>query len=115
MGVSFKLVLSVLSIYCPTLLCVLVLLCNADPNVVVMDRQEFEGSAYQRVYQYIRRNAARLNLDRFFYNFGSVEGDCANCLEIILRYIYHRSLISGGLAQSTQHVESCHALNLYSV
>ncbi len=56
----------------------------SDPNVVLMDRQEFESAAYQRVYQYIRRNIAGLNLDRFFYTSGSVEGDCANCLEIIL-------------------------------
>ncbi len=65
---------------------------SADPNVVVMDRQEFEGSAYQRVYQYMHRNAAGLSLERFFYTLGSVEGDCTECLDIILRYVSHPSI-----------------------
>ncbi len=52
-----------------------------------MDRQEFESATYQRVYQYIQRHIAGFNLDRFFYTSGSVEGDCANWLEIILTYV----------------------------
>jgi len=49
-----------------------------------MDRQEFESAHYQRVYQYLRRHAGNINLDRFSYT-GSVEGNPANCLEIILQ------------------------------
>jgi len=55
-----------------------------DPFKVVMDRQEFESVHYQRVYQYLRRHFGNVNLDRFSY-IGNVEGDPANCLEIILR------------------------------
>ena len=54
-----------------------------------MDQKEFESYSYQRVYQYIRRNMARSNLDQFSYIPGTVEGSCSNCLEIILTYALH--------------------------
>ena len=52
---------------------------------IVMDKEEFESEAYQRVYQYLRRHVARTNLDRFSYAKGSVEGSPDDCLQIILR------------------------------
>ncbi len=52
-----------------------------------MDQTEFKSAAYQRVYQYIKNYAERQNLDKFKYAQGSVEGDRASCLEVILSYV----------------------------
>ena len=57
---------------------------SPDAFKVVMDRQEFESAHYQRVYQYLQRHAGNINLDWFSY-IGNVEGNPANCLEIILQ------------------------------
>jgi len=57
---------------------------SPDAFKVVMDRQEFESAHYQGVYQYLWRFVGNINLDRFSYT-GSVEGNPANCLEIILQ------------------------------
>ena len=56
-----------------------------------MDRQEFESTHYQRVYQYLRRHIEQCDLDRFSYN-GKVEGNPANCLKIILQWVKNFSV-----------------------
>jgi len=55
-----------------------------DAFKVVMDGHEFERAHYQRVYQYLWRHVEKINLDQFSYT-GNVEGNPANCLEIILQ------------------------------
>ena len=55
-------------------------------NYVPMDEAEFRSPTYQRVYQYLRRHIARINLDRFSYQSGSVEGSTDICLQVMLRY-----------------------------
>ena len=57
---------------------------SPDAFKVVMDMEEFGSEHYQRVYQYLRRHVGGINLDRFSY-IGNVEGNPANCLEIILQ------------------------------
>ena len=57
---------------------------SPDTFKVVMDRQEFESAHCQRVYQYLWRHVGNINLDQFSFT-GSVEGNPANCLEIILQ------------------------------
>lgn len=52
---------------------------------VGMDEVEFHGPTFQRVYQYLRRHTAGQNLDTFSYIPGSVEGDVADFLTIVLR------------------------------
>ena len=63
---------------------IILLVSLPDPSKVVMDKQEFGSSHYQRVYQYLQRHIKNINLDRFSY-IGNVEGNPANCLEIILQ------------------------------
>ena len=60
-------------------------LISPDAFKVVMDTQEFESAHYQRVYQYLKRHVGSINLDEFSYIIGNVDGDPANCLEIILQ------------------------------
>ena len=54
------------------------------PFKVVMDRQEFVSSHYQRVYQYLWRHIRKSDLDHFSYT-GDVEDNPADCLKIILQ------------------------------
>ena len=61
------------------------LCCHATDNCVPMDEVMFRSPPYQRVYQYLCRHIARMNLDRFSYQPGSVEGSTASYLEIMLR------------------------------
>jgi hypothetical protein len=51
---------------------------------IVMNRQEFESDAFQRVYQYLRRHTAGNDLDKFSYKNDNTEGTPINCLEIFL-------------------------------
>ena len=69
---------------CPLIHYNILLLPLPDSSKVVMNRQEFESSHYQRVYQYLQRHIGNINLDQFSY-IGNVEGTPANCLEIILQ------------------------------
>ena len=48
-----------------------------------MDEEEFRSSTFQRVYQYLRRHIAKYDLDDFLYT-GSVEGNPADCLYLLL-------------------------------
>lgn len=50
-----------------------------------IDEIEFRGPTFQRVYQYLRRHTVGDNLDTFSFTSGSVEGDIANFLTIVLR------------------------------
>ncbi|XP_018090579.1 E3 ubiquitin-protein ligase RNF213 isoform X2 [Xenopus laevis] len=54
-----------------------------DPG---MDYQEFQSEYFQRPFQYLIRFEQRQNLDTFTYRKGSVEGNPARCLQIILMY-----------------------------
>ena len=54
-----------------------------DPSKVVMDKQMFESSHYQRVYQYLQRHTKSVNLDQFSYG-DNIEGTPDSCLETIL-------------------------------
>ena len=54
-----------------------------DPSKVVMDKQMFESSHYQRVYQYLQRYTRSVNLDQFSYG-DNIEGTPDSCLETIL-------------------------------
>ena len=49
---------------------------------ILMDNKEFESDCYQRVYQYLRRHAANLNLDTFSYP-GTVEASPTECLNVL--------------------------------
>lgn len=51
-----------------------------------MDRQEFKSSHCQRVHQYLQRHIASNDLDQFSYT-GKVEGNPADCLETILKWV----------------------------
>lgn len=50
-----------------------------------MDDQEFHGATFQRVYQYLRRHIANMNLDHFQYLTTS-EGTPDDCLKLFLQY-----------------------------
>ena len=50
-----------------------------------MDDAMFCSPSYQRVYQYLLRCIAQINLDQLNYHIGSVEGNPINYLKIILR------------------------------
>ena len=52
-----------------------------------MDDKEFRNPTFQRVYQYLRRHTDSMNLDRFKYQQGNVEGSTSNCLKLFLEYI----------------------------
>lgn len=50
-----------------------------------MDQKEFAGPAIQRVFQYLRRQAAGENLDHFsFSETNRVEGNVPDCLDMII-------------------------------
>ena len=46
----------------------------------------YRGATFQRVYQYLKRDKAGKNLDRFTYRDGAVEGTIEDLLTLILRY-----------------------------
>ena len=50
----------------------------------MMDKLEFEGSFFQRVFQYIRRYSREMSLDDFNYVEDTVEGEEETCLETLL-------------------------------
>ena len=66
------------------ILCPSHLLPFLDPSKVVMDKQMFESSHYQRVYQYLRRHIGSLSLNHFSYG-DNIEGTPDSCLETMLR------------------------------
>ena len=51
-----------------------------------IDMEVYRGATFQRVYQYLRRDRAGKNLDRFTYRDGAVEGTIEDLLALILRY-----------------------------
>ena len=54
-----------------------------DITKIVMDDREFSSECYQRVYQYLRRHTAQMNLDTFSYS-GTVEPSPTECLDLLL-------------------------------
>ncbi|MCG8624371.1 MAG: hypothetical protein MJE68_20550 [Proteobacteria bacterium] len=50
-----------------------------------MDDEEFHGATFQRVYQYLRRHDAKMNLDHFQYQ-ATPEGTPHDCLKLFLQY-----------------------------
>ena len=81
-----------------------------DPFKVVMDRQEFESSHYQRVYQYLQRHIGNINLDQFSY-IGNVESNSADCLETILQWVISPShLFSLSLSSAPSYFKMCEKL-----
>ena len=61
---------------------------HVDPTQIGMDKEEFENSMFQRVYQYLRRNDSDPELlDHFNYKYeeGTVEGDVTHCIQCMLK------------------------------
>ena len=58
----------------------------AGPSKIGMDDQEFHSATFQRVYQYLRRHIANMNLDHFQYQTTS-EGTPDDCLKLFLQYV----------------------------
>ena len=60
----------------------------SDKFQIGMDHIEFQTTA-QRVYQYLRRYAAKADLDEFNYSKkgNTVEGDVHDCLHLFLQYV----------------------------
>ncbi|XP_067860096.1 E3 ubiquitin-protein ligase rnf213-alpha isoform X2 [Heptranchias perlo] len=56
---------------------------DIDPLV---DDEEFQGEAFQRPYQYLRRFKNQENLDTFSYLEGTIEGSHVECLQLFLIY-----------------------------
>ena len=56
----------------------------SDPNKILMDMHEFRSKSYQLVYQYLKQHNSHHNLDSFKY-LHTVEGDPADCLDVILQ------------------------------
>jgi hypothetical protein len=56
-----------------------------------MDVEEFRGATFQRVYQYLRRHAAKVNLDQFQYQ-ATTEGTPHDCLQLFLQYVMFHTL-----------------------
>ena len=57
-----------------------------DADMLGMDMEEFSGPTIQRVYQYLRRHASNMNLDRFSY-MGSKEGTVEDFLSLAIRCV----------------------------
>ena len=57
-----------------------------DTSRIGMDDTEFKTPTFQRVYQYLRRQAKGQNLDRFLFQ-GTTEGTVADCLSHFLKYV----------------------------
>ena len=51
-----------------------------------MDEEEFRTPTYQRVYQYLRRNASNESLDHFLFA-GHAEGTTADCLQLFIKCV----------------------------
>ena len=49
-----------------------------------MDDEVFRSARFQRSYQYLRRSSQFQNLARFNYRLGSVEGNVAEVLGLLL-------------------------------
>ena len=54
-----------------------------DSMKSTMDEGEFKSHAFQRVFQYLHRQAKHKSLDKFFYP-ESVEGEPNECLQTLL-------------------------------
>ena len=55
-----------------------------DSTKSTMDEGEFKSHAFQRVFQYLHRQAKHESLDEFLYAEESVEGEPSECLQTLL-------------------------------
>lgn len=58
---------------------------NTADLEVPFDEKLWQSSTYQRVFQYLNRHKAHVNLDQFRYNVGSVEGNSNIFLQVVYR------------------------------
>lgn len=58
---------------------------NTAELEVPFDEKLWQSSTYQRVFQYLNRHKAHVNLDQFRYIVGSVEGNSNIFLQVVYR------------------------------
>ena len=63
-------------------------ICTTGPSQVGMDDDEFHAPMFQRVYQYLRRYRAGINLDNPWLYQGNCEGSKSDCLTHFLQYAH---------------------------
>lgn len=68
-----------------------------DSRNPLFDNAEFKSSYVQRAFQYLKFwEAARENLNQFWFIPSQVMGDHAECIETLVRYIVFQRLPIGG-------------------